>query len=135
MTPKRRIPEGCVYWFTVTTTWSDFDIVFADSNRVDELKDWFGYCDTDQGIIFLNRSLARDPRRLAHVTLHEITHGAVSSPGETRVLSRIVGCKEAEADDREEDILVHFVGKLTDSLLRANMIILPPLPKELLDEV
>lgn len=126
--PIRKIPKGCVYWFTADTIWSTYDVVFTTPEFVPELEDWWGYTDTGTGFIYIHLEILSDQKRLVAVLLHEMTHGAVSGPGSTALLARILGCKEDVVDAREESICTHFIHPLAHSLVEMGMISLPPLP-------
>lgn len=124
---KLRLPPNVRHWFTVRTVGGDLDVILGTANSVKDLKGRYGVTDADVGIIALDEGTPLV--RLVVALLHELLHGALTAPGDSHLLARILGCSADDADEREEEIVTHLAPRLADCLIRSGLLRLPPIPR------
>lgn len=124
---KLRLPPSVRHWFTLRTVGGDLDVILGSSTSVKDLKGRYGVTDADAGIIALDEGTPL--YRLVVALVHELLHGALTAPGDTHLLARILGCKVEVADEREEEIVTHLAPRLADCLIRSGLLRLPPIPR------
>lgn len=107
---------GCV--------WS---VYVGDANQVPQLEDRDAITLPDAHLIAVSSEIPFDRQCLA--LLHEMLHACVSSVGDPKVMSKILGCEEGELDALEECVVSFLAPRLLPILVRAGLLKFPKIPK------
>lgn len=115
------------HWFSFAAAGTEWDIRIASEKDAPELASAEGFTDPASSTIYLDAGLV--PSRRTVVLVHELLHALLSTPGEFKLMSRILGCSQEEASAREEELVTHLAPKLGDALARSGMLRLPKVPR------
>lgn len=115
------------HWFSFAASGTDWDVRIATEKDAPELAGSEGITDPSASTIYLDSGLV--PSRRTVVLVHELLHALLSTPGEFKLMARILGCSPDEASAREEELVTHLAPKLCDALCRSGILKLPKAPK------
>lgn len=115
------------HWFSFTAAGTEWSVIIAAEKDVPELAHAEGFTDPSSSTICLDSELV--PSRRTVVLVHEMLHALLSTPGESKLMARILGCSQEDASAREEELVTHLAPKLCDALCRSGIFKLPRVPR------